>query len=228
MKIQVNGQTMHAQPKAVHFKGDFCLKFFVCFLIINKRSHREPILTYHQAGNFPGPYIRPSVRNGEIDIEPPEIMESCPLGNNKKNVVLHVKCPPMKCGLPKANEIVKMQLRVREKRNQYVTPRYKRADDRVVGGLDAEPLTWPFIVGMYKDGNFHCGGIIQSESWVITAAHCVSKYYLYYYEVRAGMLRRFSYSPMSQTVAVAYVVEHENYNKLGMSGWLICYSSFLV
>lgn len=96
-----------------------------------------------------------------------------------------------------------------------VTPRSKRADDRVVGGTDVDPLTWPFIIGMYRDGHFHCGGIIHSELWVITAAHCVAKYQMYYFEVRAGMLRRFSYSPMSQTVGVAFVAEHENYSRLG-------------
>lgn len=111
--------------------------------------------------------------------------------------------------------MVKPLLRVRQKRGLGATSRNKRGEDRVVGGFDADPLNWPFIIGMYKDGSFHCGGIIQSESWVITAAHCVAKYYLAYYEVRAGILRRFSYSPMSQIVTVAYVVEHENYNKLG-------------
>lgn len=157
-------------------------------------------------GNLPGSYIRPSLKNA--DLEPPEIIESC------RNGVLYVKCPPMKCGLPNSNEVMKTQLRVRVKRNQ--TPRNKRTDDRVVGGSDAEPLMWPFIVGMYQDGNFHCGGIIQSELWVITAAHCVSKFDQHYYEIRAGILRRFSYSPMSQIVTVADVVEHENYNRLGM------------
>ncbi len=144
-------------------------------------------------------------------------MESCPLGSNNRNAVLHMKCPPMKCGLPQINESrLKPVLRVRQKR-KVETPRDKRADDRVVGGSSAEPLMWPFIVGLYRDGNFHCGGIIQSELWILTAAHCVDKFYLHYYEVRAGILRRFSYSPMSQTVTVAYIVDHENYSRLGMN-----------
>lgn len=164
-------------------------------------------------GSLPGPFIRPALQGSAIDSEPPEIMESC--HKSGADVVLHVKCPPMRCGLPKINEVVKSILRIREKRKKEVTARKKRADDRVVGGSDAEPLMWPFIVGMYRNGNFHCGGIIQNELWVITAAHCVSKYQLYYYEIRAGILRRFSYSPMSQTITVAYAVEHERYNRLG-------------
>ncbi|XP_037043608.1 serine protease nudel-like isoform X2 [Bradysia coprophila] len=172
----------------------------------------EPTLTY-LPGNIPTPYIRRSLRSRD---DLPEIMESCPLGPNNKNVVLHVKCPPIKCGLQQLIFKTKPMLRVREKRNMAEPPRNKRADDRVVGGTDADPLMWPFIIGMYRDGHFHCGGIIHSELWVITAAHCVAKYNHYYYEVRAGMLRRFSYSPMSQTVAVAFVAEHENYNRLDM------------
>ncbi|KAG4076599.1 hypothetical protein HA402_001886 [Bradysia odoriphaga] len=172
----------------------------------------EPTLTYLPA-NLPTPYIRRSLRSSD---DLPEIMESCPLGPNNRNVVLYVKCPPIKCGLQQLGFKTKPLLRVREKRNLAETPRNKRADDRVVGGTDADPLMWPFIIGMYRDGHFHCGGIIHSELWVITAAHCVAKYHKYYYEVRAGMLRRFSYSPMSQTVAVAFVAEHENYNRLDM------------
>lgn len=52
-------------------------------------------------GNLPGPYIRPALKNTELDTEPPEIMESCQLGMNNRNVILYVKCPPMKCGLAK-------------------------------------------------------------------------------------------------------------------------------
>ncbi|KAJ6641084.1 Serine protease nudel [Pseudolycoriella hygida] len=175
----------------------------------------EPSLSY-LPGNLPGPYIRPSMKNSEIDTEPPELTPSCPLGVSSENTILFVKCPPMKCGVRKVNDFAKSRLRIREKRNQEKTLRDKRADDRVVGGSDADPLMWPFIVGLYRDGNFHCGGIIQSELWVITAAHCVSKFELFYYEIRAGILRRFSYSPMSQTITVAYVVDHENYSRLDM------------
>lgn len=208
------------QLKAEHYKGKILFderkKTFEKFLT-NRLYIREPALNY-LLGNLPGPYIRPALKNTDIDLEPPEIMDSCPLGMNNRNAVLYVKCPPMKCGLAKLDETVRPLLRVRQKRGQGATPpRDKRAEDRVVGGSNAEPLNWPFIIGMYRDGSFHCGGIIQSESWVITAAHCVATFYHYYYEVRAGILRRFSYSPMSQIVSVAHVVEHEHYSKKGTS-----------
>lgn len=36
----------------------------------------------------------------------------------------------------------------------------------IVGGYDCEPEQWPFIVAIYRDGVFHCGGIIYDSTWV--------------------------------------------------------------
>lgn len=59
--------------------------------------------------------------------------------------------------------------------------RTKRSEDfilggkRVVGGRASQPAAWPWVVSIYKNGIFHCGGVIINELWVITAAHCVDK-----------------------------------------------------
>jgi len=45
---------------------------------------------------------------------------------------------------------------------------------RVVGGYMSEPKAWPFLVAIYKDGEFHCGGVILNEVYILTAAHCMS------------------------------------------------------
>jgi hypothetical protein len=44
---------------------------------------------------------------------------------------------------------------------------------RVVGGQASQPGAWPWVVALYRDGDFHCGGVLLDESWVMTAAHCV-------------------------------------------------------
>ncbi len=44
---------------------------------------------------------------------------------------------------------------------------------RIVGGQEAVPHSWPWQVQI-KDGPYHvCGGVILSEHWVLTAAHCL-------------------------------------------------------
>lgn len=52
--------------------------------------------------------------------------------------------------------------------------RRKRAEaGRVVGGKESKAKAWPWIVAIYEDGYFHCGGVILDEKWIMTAAHCV-------------------------------------------------------
>jgi len=96
-----------------------------------------------------------------------------------------------------------------------MTSRIKRTETRVVGGTDSEPLAWPFIIGLYRNGSFLCGGVIHTENWIISAAHCVEKYQSYYYEVRAGVLRRHSYSPMTQIIGVSSIIAHQTYDRSG-------------
>lgn len=47
------------------------------------------------------------------------------------------------------------------------------SQSRVVGGRASQPKAWPFLVAIYKDGNFHCGGVILSEIHILTAGHCM-------------------------------------------------------
>ncbi|XP_066591634.1 serine protease nudel [Prorops nasuta] len=82
----------------------------------------------------------------------------------------------------------------------------------VVGGRASEPKAWPFLVAIYKDGNFHCGGILLNDRWILTAAHCLQGYSNHYFEIHAGILRRFSFSPTSQTRRAKYVIMHPDYN----------------
>jgi len=47
---------------------------------------------------------------------------------------------------------------------------------RVVGGRASQPRAWPFLVAIYKDGFFHCGGVILSDVYILTAGHCMDGY----------------------------------------------------
>eukprot|EP00095_Tigriopus_kingsejongensis_P009000 maker-scaffold963_size76285-snap-gene-0.15 protein:Tk09000 transcript:maker-scaffold963_size76285-snap-gene-0.15-mRNA-1 annotation:"af461035_1collagenolytic serine protease" len=55
---------------------------------------------------------------------------------------------------------------------------------RIVGGQEAEPHSWPFIVALSIDDSFFCGGTILSDQWILTAAHCLDG--AGYVEVTAG------------------------------------------
>ncbi|XP_063244111.1 uncharacterized protein LOC134543168 isoform X2 [Bacillus rossius redtenbacheri] len=95
--------------------------------------------------------------------------------------------------------------------------RADRAEEgRVVGGEASRPGSWPWVVALYKDGLFHCGGVILTPTWVMTAAHCVDRFSGAYFEVQAGMLRRLSFSPSHQSRAVASVVLHGRYGRTDM------------
>ncbi|XP_038220089.1 serine protease nudel [Zerene cesonia] len=94
--------------------------------------------------------------------------------------------------------------------------RIKRMESRVVGGKPSQPAAWPWVVALYRNGMFHCGGVILSQNWVMSAAHCIHKFWEHYYEVQVGMLRRFSFSPQEQIHRVTHVIMNQNYDQEDM------------
>lgn len=45
---------------------------------------------------------------------------------------------------------------------------------KVVGGTDAAPGAYPFVVSLRTASNAHfCGGSILNNNWVLTASHCL-------------------------------------------------------
>ncbi|XP_017135942.1 serine protease nudel [Drosophila miranda] len=159
---------------------------------------------------LPGPFIEPSLHAGI------HFAQACHGRNNADSLVDHVayvRCPPTQCGLPK--NTTKMEHSKRVKR-AVAEAKETVGEGRIVGGGYTSALQWPFVVAIYRDGKFHCGGTIYSDRWIISAAHCVINYAKYYYEVRAGLLRRSSYSPATQIQPVSHVVVHQAYERRSM------------
>lgn len=44
---------------------------------------------------------------------------------------------------------------------------------RIVGGQDAVPREFPFLVSLTRKGGHFCGGIILNDRFVLTAGHCL-------------------------------------------------------
>lgn len=46
-------------------------------------------------------------------------------------------------------------------------------NNRIVGGSDASPGSWPWQVSLNEFGASRCGGSLITKDWVLTAAHCI-------------------------------------------------------
>ena len=46
----------------------------------------------------------------------------------------------------------------------------------ILGGTEAKDGQVPYIVSLQRTTSHTCGGVIVSDQWIITAAHCVSGY----------------------------------------------------
>uniref|UniRef100_A0A8B9DW27 Peptidase S1 domain-containing protein n=1 Tax=Anser cygnoides TaxID=8845 RepID=A0A8B9DW27_ANSCY len=44
--------------------------------------------------------------------------------------------------------------------------------DRIIGGEEAVPYSWPWQVSIQISNEHICGGAVLAKEWVVTAAHC--------------------------------------------------------
>ncbi|XP_060565192.1 uncharacterized protein LOC132724366 isoform X3 [Ruditapes philippinarum] len=83
----------------------------------------------------------------------------------------------------------------------------------IVGGKDAHPGEWPWHVALYFSGQYFCGGTLISDTFVLTAAHCVEKFIrdFSYLKVKLGANNREISETTQRVVKVEAIESHSEH-----------------
>lgn len=86
-------------------------------------------------------------------------------------------------------------------------------EERIVGGVDAQPGRFAHQVALYsKDGSFMCGGSLIALDLVVTAAHCRD----YVDVAKLGVYSQYDTSS-AETIQICDKVSNPSYGKSGSS-----------
>uniref|UniRef100_A0A8C5IJL6 Peptidase S1 domain-containing protein n=1 Tax=Junco hyemalis TaxID=40217 RepID=A0A8C5IJL6_JUNHY len=101
-------------------------------------------------------------------------------------------------------------------------PRRDHGMTRIVGGTDAKPGAWPWMVSIQHPsipGTKHfCGGSLIRADWVLTAAHCFDLIFnSSLVSVVIGATQLTQPGPGAQFRQIKKLIRHENYERRDMS-----------
>ncbi|KAG7334874.1 hypothetical protein KOW79_001470 [Hemibagrus wyckioides] len=85
-------------------------------------------------------------------------------------------------------------------------------NNKIVGGQDASPGSWPWQVSIQKDGFHFCGGSLINQNWVLSAAHCFQSYTAPQITIYLGMGSLEGTNPNKQQRSVSTIINHQGYD----------------
>ncbi|KAL8603805.1 hypothetical protein ACOMHN_058540 [Nucella lapillus] len=89
-------------------------------------------------------------------------------------------------------------------------------EGRVVNGVVVDPPnSFPWQLSLQRGTSHICGAVVYDSNYVITAAHCVHRGVASNYRVACGGHDLYVYEAYRQTVGVAAITVHPNYNPNG-------------
>lgn len=105
------------------------------------------------------------------------------------------------------------KMKVREAIWALISFRVASAQDKIVGGTQAEKGRYPFqaalVYSEYYSTGVYCGGTLIAKNWVLSAAHCYSGDNLY---VQLGRYDFNDANEEVETIPVAWQTKHPGYN----------------
>ncbi|CAF1392686.1 unnamed protein product, partial [Didymodactylos carnosus] len=85
---------------------------------------------------------------------------------------------------------------------------------RIVGGIEAAPNSWPWIVSLQQNGGHVCGGTLIDNRHVLTAAHCLDSGRMNTYSVIVGLHNQQDLNTgHTQRVSIQRMFIHEKYGR---------------
>ncbi|KAF5903228.1 transmembrane protease serine 9-like, partial [Clarias magur] len=86
-------------------------------------------------------------------------------------------------------------------------------NNRIVGGQDAVPGSWPWQVSLQACGSHFCGGSLINNGWVLSSAHCFGSYMASQVTVKLGLYTLEGYNAYRESRWLANVIIHPDYKK---------------
>ncbi|XP_056299238.1 venom protease-like [Pseudoliparis swirei] len=87
-------------------------------------------------------------------------------------------------------------------------------NSRIVGGRNASPGSWPWLVSLNHDDRPFCAGSLIHNQWVLTAAHCLTGFKLLTTTVYLGRLSQSSPNINEVSRGLERIVCHPSYDFL--------------